>query len=179
MGCYSGIDFSWNCRLFLAHKINQDFHKVQKSIGQLALNAEKITQGDFNKRLILESYGETRPIAEVFNAFVAKLSDVVKRVDYAANNVIQAADRLKQSSASIADSVSDVECRLGLTSTSSEYIAFNANAMAASIAEASQASKSPVGALEEEAVGVKKVAHSRVNSLYFRNDDSENYQQSS
>lgn len=122
---------------FLAQKISQDFHSVNQSISKLVVTTEEIIKGDFDKRLVSDSSGETGQIADVFNAFVDKISAIIKRVSQAASDVTNASGKLKKSSAVIAESANDVECRLALTATSSEHIAFNANAMAVSIEEAS------------------------------------------
>ncbi len=122
---------------FLAHKINQDVHLLNQSISKLVVTTEEIINGDFDKRLVSNDSRQTGQIAEVFNAFVDKISAIIKRVSQAASDVTYASGKLKKSSSVIAESASDVECRLALTATSSEHIAFNANAMAVSIEEAS------------------------------------------
>lgn len=122
---------------FLARKINQDVNSVNQSISKMVVTTEEIFKGDFDKRLVADSSGETGQIADVFNAFVDKISTIIKRVSQSANDVTHASDKLIKSSAVIAESANDVECRLALTATSSEHIAFNANAMASSIEEAS------------------------------------------
>lgn len=122
---------------FFAKKINQNISAVNQSISKLVVTTEEISRGDFDKRLVADGSTQTGHIADVFNGFIDKISSVIKRVVYAANNVTRATEKLKNSSAAIAESANDVECRLALTATSSEHIAFNANAMAKSIEEAS------------------------------------------
>jgi hemerythrin-like metal-binding protein len=122
---------------FLAHKINQDKRLVNQSINKLVVTTEEIINGDFDKRLISDNSQQTGQIADVFNHFVDKISTIIKRVSQAASDVTHASGKLKKSSSIIAESANDVECRLALTATSSEHIAFNANAMAVSIEEAS------------------------------------------
>ena len=121
---------------WLAHHINCEIGSIYQAIDKLALTAEDIASGDFDKRLANNDI-QTVAIAEVFNAFVDRIANVVRRVTQNANNVIQASEKLKNSSSLIADSANDVECRLALTATSSEHIAFNANTMAIAIEEAS------------------------------------------
>lgn len=145
---------------FLAYKINQHFTRAHQSINRLVVSTEEIARGDFNKRLVSDQSGETGQLAEVLNGFVDKISNVINRVNYAAVDVTQAAEKLKQSSASIAESANDVECRLALTATSSEHIAFNANAMATSIEEASGNVSSVSASVYELSTNINTVAAS-------------------
>jgi hemerythrin-like metal-binding protein len=145
---------------FLAFKINQHFIRVQQSISKLVICTEEIARGDFDKRLVSDYLVETGQLADAFNGFVDKIATIIKRVSHAGSNVIQASERLKQSSATIADSANDVECRLALTSTSSEHIAFNANAMAVSIAEASGNVSSVSASVYELSTNINTVAAS-------------------
>ncbi|TAL42668.1 MAG: bacteriohemerythrin [Methylovulum sp.] len=120
----------------LAHKINRDIAGIHQAINTLTLTATDIANGDFNKR-VSAADEQTKSIADVFNTVVDRIAAVIQQVMQSAINVTQASEKLKQSSATIADSANDVECRLALTATSSEHIAFNANTMAVSIEEAS------------------------------------------
>jgi len=120
----------------LAHKINRDIADIHQAINALTLTATDIANGDFNKR-VSATDEQTKAIADVFNTVVDRIAALIQQVMQSAINVTQASEKLKQSSATIADSANDVECRLALTATSSEHIAFNANTMAVSIEEAS------------------------------------------
>lgn len=111
-------------------------YRLNLAINQLVLNAEEFNHGNFTQRLS-SPYQQTADIAEIFNRLVDKIIPIIKRVSLASEDVTSASENLKKSSSMIADSANDVECRLALTETSSEHIAFNANAMALSIEEAS------------------------------------------
>lgn len=105
---------------FLTEKIiNQHILAINQAISKQAAVTKEF---NFERRLVSNDSEHT---------------GVIKRVSRATNNVTRASDKLKGSSALISESANDVECRLALTATSSEHIAFNANAIAKSIAEAS------------------------------------------
>jgi hemerythrin-like metal-binding protein len=145
---------------FIARKINKDIALVNQSISRLVVTTEEIIKGDFDKRLVSDDNQQTRQIADVFNNFVDKIATIIKRVSQAASDVTYASGKLKKSSSVIAESANDVECRLALTATSSEHIAFNANAMTVSIEEASGNVSSVSASVYELSTNINTVAAS-------------------
>lgn len=145
---------------FLFQRFNREAYRVNQSISKLVVTTEEIIKGDFEKRLVSDDSGQTGQIAEVFNAFVDKISGIIKRVSHAASDVTFASGKLNKSSAVIAENANDVECRLALTATSSEHIAFNANAMAVSIAEASSNVSTVSASVYELSTNINTVAAS-------------------
>jgi len=131
----AGVGLALGCGIAyaLGRGIDRRLDRIRRFNAQLLTTTESAGQGDFGQRLETG----TGPAAAAFNAFLDRLGDTMQRISRGGREVSQAAQRLKQSSAVIAESTNDVECRLSLTATFSENIAANATHMATAIEEAS------------------------------------------